>query len=100
MDAYSVPDSVRFDSIAVYMSGYLGNTTAFSLAEIWYEKRDTVFHFAAIARQVEETGKTYEFKDITFDTTIVLTASTFDRGRRYFQMSGSNGIFLDTSIVY
>lgn len=97
---FSVPDSSRGNNIRVTMGGLLGKTTAYSLLEIVSQRTDTLFEFGVFAKQVDRYGETYQEKDITYDTTLVLTYQPPRAKLHYFKITGSNGVFTDSSYVY
>lgn len=97
---FSVPDSSRGNNIRVTMGGLLGKTTAYSLLEIVSQRTDTLFEFGVFAKQVDRYGETYQEKDITYDTTLVITYQPSRAKMHYFKITGSNGIFTDSSYVY
>ncbi len=97
---FSVPDSSQGNNIRVTMGGVLGPTTAFSLLQIASQRTDTLFEFAVFAKQVERSGAVYAQQIITYDTTLVLTYQPPRAKMHYFKITGSNGIFTDSSYVY
>lgn len=97
---FSVPDSSRGNNIRVTMGGVLGSTTAFSLLQIVSERRDTLFEFAVFAKQVDRSGEMYAQQIMTYDTTLVLNYQPPRAKLHYFKITGSNGIFIDSSYVY
>lgn len=97
---FSVPNSSRGNNIRVTMGGVLGPTTAFSLLQIVSQRTDTLFEFAVFAKQVDHSGETYAQQIITYDTTLALTYQPPRAKLHYFKITGSNGIFTDSSYVY
>ena len=100
VEKFSVPDSSAAGNIRVTMAGLLGRTTAYSFSEIVSQRKDTLFEFAVYGRYVEEDGKSYEVRDIRFDTTLVLSLSPPRTKMHYFRIVGANGEFSDSSFVH
>jgi hypothetical protein len=97
---FSVPDSVPYNNIPVRIAGLIGRTTAFRLAAIVSERTDSLFEFAVYGLRKEKSGEQYDLKDITFDTTLVLSTNPRRVGLHYFRVYGSNGVFTDSSRLY
>jgi hypothetical protein len=100
ISAFSVPDSVPYNNIPVRIAGLIGRTTAYRLATIVSERRDSLFEFAVYGIRKEKTGERYDIKEITFDTTLILTTNPRRVSLHYFRVYGRNGIFSDSSRLY
>ena len=97
---FSVPDSAPSAAIPVHIAGLLGRTTAFSFQGVEYLRTDSLFEFRVHGRRIDRLGEVYTVKDISFDTTLVLSTSPPRVGQHLFRVYGSNGTFQDTCKLY
>jgi hypothetical protein len=97
---FSVPDTAPSASIPVHIAGLIGKTTASSFKSIFYQRTDSLFEFAVYGRLIDKSNEVYVTKDITFDTTFVISNNPPRTGRHIFIIYGSNGAFADTCKLF
>jgi len=84
--AFSVPDSASSTNIPVTISAILGKTTASSLLAIVSERTDSLFKFVVYSKRIDNTSVQPEIKDVTLDTTLVLSTNPPRVGLHYFRI--------------
>ena len=100
VSSLSVPDTSRFDDIKVSMSGVLGYSTAFSLEGIAFERRDTLIEFVVYAKEEYKSGVRYESREVSFDTTMVLSVpQPIGLKQHFFRLTGANQVLYDSTYV-
>lgn len=97
IELFGVPDTTVQNNIPVRLKGIIGGTTAYRFDKINHLRQDSLFLIAVWGRYVQKTGVKYEIKDISFDTTIVLTTQLL--GVHYVEIISSLGILTDTTFV-
>ena len=100
VEVIEVPPSSRFDSLRVRLAGVLGENTGYSFRQIFQQQTDTLVELAVYGTFVEETGKTYEIRDIRYDTTFSVKLQQPRTSRYYFRIIASNGVFRDSSSIH
>lgn len=93
----AVSDSSAQSSIGLRISGSLGNTTAYSLEAIQWERVDTLFRVAVVARHRENSNGQYTPKDIRLDTVMIFQSPKL--GWHYFLLHPLNGGTRDSTFV-
>ncbi len=100
VEVIEVPPSSRFDSLRVRLAGVLGENTGYSFRQIFQQQTDTLVELAVYGTFVEETGKTYEIRDIRYDTTFSVKLQQPRTSWYYFRIIASNGVFRDSSSIH
>lgn len=100
VEVIEVPPSSHFDSLRVRLAGVLGENTGYSFRQIFQQQTDTLVELAVYGTFVEETGKTYEIRDIRYDTTFAVKLQQPRTSWYYFRIVASNGIFRDSSSIH
>ena len=94
---FSVPDSVKQDSIAVTIKGTIGYTEDYSFDRINVSRTDSIFNIGVWGRQVYKSSINYAYRPVLVDTTLIL--STPLHGKYYIELGAQQGVFVDTTFV-
>lgn len=100
VEVIEIPPSSHSDSLRVRLAGVLGENTGYSFRQIFQQQADTLVELAVYGTFVEETGKTYEIRDIRYDTTFAVKLQQPRTSWYYFRIVASNGIFRDSSSIH
>lgn len=95
---FEVPDSSSSNNIRVLLQGTIGESTAYRFDRINIARTDSVFRIGVWGRESFKTGATYDPRENTFDTTLVLTSPR--RGMHYFDVVAAQGVLRDSTFVY
>ena len=100
INLFSVPDSAPSASIPVHIAGLIGKTSASSFKSVYYQRTDSLFEFAVYGRLIDKSNEVYVPRDVTFDTTLVISINPPRTGRHIFIVYGNNGAFADTCRLF
>lgn len=99
VEVLSVPDSSRSDSLSVRLAGVLGQNSGYSFRAILSRQTDTLFEYQVYATFIEETGRSYEIRDIRYDTTFMVHILQPRTTWYFFEATGTNGTLRDSTYV-